>query len=167
MAKVEPEEMDLVAIWLRRDPVRWIAGILAGAFAGGLMLVFSMVLAAVLGAELWLPAKLPALPFLGADALEIGMNMKAILIGIVVHELLCSFWGLIFAHFTGTNHLPALLGVGFTWAAFSWIFMNNLFFPSFRDFYVAQIPQGAAFFACLVYGLGLVSVAFFDRVLRG
>jgi hypothetical protein len=56
--------------------------------------------------------------------------------------------------------------MGLTWGAFSWIFLNNLFSPSFLDIRALRIPNGAAFFVCLVYGVALTSVAYFDQAVR-
>ena len=120
----------------------------------------------IVGREPLMAAKVPALPLLGAEALEYGQT-RALIVGIIVHELLCLFLGVIYAHFTGTNHLGALFGVGITWGIFGWIFISNLFSPSWRDVFVAGVPSGAAFVAWIVFGIVLTSVAFFDRLLRG
>lgn len=162
-----PMDHDIVAIWLRKDRVRWIAGAMAGIFASCMMLVFTMALAALSGRDLWFAAKLPAIIVLGGQAMEYGWNTKSVLTGVVLLDLLCAFLGILYAHFTGTNHKGALLGVGLTWGLFSWIFINNLFSKSFREILTADVPAGAAFFSCLVFGLSLISVSFFDRLIRG
>jgi hypothetical protein len=59
-----------------------------------------------------------------------------------------------------------LLGMGLTWGAFSWIFLNNLFSPSFLDIRAIKIPNSAAFFVWMVYGVALTSVAYFDKAVR-
>ena len=124
-------EINLTDIWLRRDPARWVAGIMAGLLAGAVMLGFAMVVSAAFGQEFWYPAKIPAVPFLGAAATDIGMHVSAIVTGIVVHEVLCAFLGLVFAHFTGTNSLPALLGMGVTWGLGT--FVASFFFAYRHD----------------------------------
>jgi hypothetical protein len=161
------EDMDLVAVWLRKDPKRWVAGAMAGLFAGAVMMLFAMVLSVALGAEAWFPIKIAALPFLGGAATEYGVNVQAIVIGAVFHEFIAMVLGIVYAHFTGTNSLPSLLGAGVVWGLFSWIFITNLFCQSFKDVFAAHIPVGAAFPVNLVFGLALTSVAFFDRALRG
>ena len=93
--------------------------------------------------------------------------MTSIVVGLVSFEMLCAFLGAVFAHFVFSNASGPLLGMGFTWGAFSWIFINNLFSPSFLDVRAANISRGAAFGFWMVFGLSLTSVAFFDRVLRG
>jgi hypothetical protein len=165
-AQNHQEDMDIVAIWLRKDPKRWVAGILAGAFAGVLALAFACVLAKIGGMEILFPIKVAAVPILGNEATAYGMT-PAVLIGFVIHELLCMFLGFVYAHFTGTNELPTLLGAGFTWGVFSWIFIFNLFVQSFADIQALHLSKGAGFFVMLVFGLSLTSTAFFDRMIRG
>lgn len=164
---MQHEDMNLVEMWLRKDPVRWIAGALAGLFACVLMTVFAMILSGVFGNEVWFPMKVAALPVLGGSATEFGFHLRPILIGLAVQGGLCAFLGVIYAHFTGTNSLPALLGMGFVWGAFSWIFIFNLFVQSFTDVRAANLSPAAAFPIMMVFGLSLTSVAFFDRALRG
>ncbi|HTL11859.1 MAG TPA: hypothetical protein VL588_05195 [Bdellovibrionota bacterium] len=155
----------MVERWTQKDVTRWIAGACAGLFAGAAMLVFSMVLSAAFGGDAWGPAKISAVPFLGGKAMAYG-NSTGILVGVIVHEVLAMVLGIIYAHFAFTNSLPALLGVGFTWGAFSWVFLNNLYTNSFREVLVQSLPAGQAFFSCMVFGITLSSVAFFDRMLR-
>jgi len=163
------KDSDIVAIWLKKDPKRWMAGVLAGAFAGLMALTFAAVLASLSGYELWFPIKAMALPILGNTATEMGLSgggFKSLLVGLLTFEFLACFWGALYAHFTGTNALPPLLGMGLTWGAFSWIFLNNLFSPSFMALRAAHLSNGAAFFVCMVYGVALTSVAYFDRAVR-
>jgi hypothetical protein len=159
-------EYNLVEIWLRRDPTRWIAGALGGVFAAVVAMVVAMVIAQSAGYEVWLPIKLMGTPILGAAATEIG-NTSGILAGAFLTGMICVFWGVIFAHFTGTNSVSALLAMGLVWGTFSWIFIWNLFLPSFTTIFAARISAGAAFPVCIAYGLALASVAFIDPVLRG
>lgn len=159
-------ELQLTQIWLRKDTTRWAAGVLAGLVAGVAMLLFSMVLSALMGNEFWAPMKLPAVPFLGGAVMEYGIHPGSMLFGLAVHLVVAAFWGFVYAHFTGTNSLPALLGVGVSWGLFSWVFLANLMTQSFREIYAYGGSRGAALFACLVYGISLTSVAFFDRMLR-
>ena len=159
-------DINLVEIWLRRDPVRWVAGICAGILAGAIALAFGVVLSSLFGADPCYVARIPAIPFLGPEALEYA-NIKAVWVGVIVFELFGAFLGMIYAHFTGTNSIPALFGVGVTWGIFGWIFISNLYTPAWRIVFAAQIPSGAAIFFWLVFGISLTSVAFFDRTLRG
>lgn len=161
------EDVNLVELWVRKDTTRWMAGAAAGLFAGLVYWAVGGIFAVSGGGEFWLPIKVAALPILGSAATATGVNMKSIGVGLVAHGSLCAFLGFIFAHFTRTNSLKPLLGMGFTWGAFSWIFINNLFTPSFRDVYAMSLPGGQAFITCLAFGFALASVSFFDRMLRG
>lgn len=161
------EDMNIVALWLRCDKTRWVAGAAGGLFAGLVAIFFAMVMAVLGGKEFWFPVKLIASIVLGPSATVLGFHFGAIAVGCAVFEALAMFWGVVYAHFAPTNSLSALLGVGATWAAFSWIFIWNLFLQSFKPIFNAQVSSGAAFAICMVYGLSLTAVAFFDRVLRG
>lgn len=164
------KDIDLVGPWLKLDPTRWMAGALAGLFAGLVALVFGGILAKGAGMEMLFPVKLMALPFLGSSATQVGTSggaATALAVGLAAFEALCAFLGAVFAHFTYTNASGPLLGMGFTWGAFSWIFLNNLFGQSFDAIRAADISHGAGFGFWMVFGLSLTSVAFFDRLLRG
>lgn len=160
-------DINIVALWLRKDTTRWTAGILGGLMAGAVAMAFAMILSSIGGREFWYPAKLMAAIVSGPEATALGAHFGAILGGFVVFEILCAFFGFVYAHFTVTNHLPALLGMGLVWAAFSWIFIWNLFLHSFKVIFNASLPSVAALAVCLVYGLALTSVSFFDRAMRG
>jgi hypothetical protein len=159
-------EYNLVEIWLRWDPARWAAGVLASLFAAALTMATAMVVANLAGYEIWFPLKLMATPVLGSVATEIGWNNQSICSGALVITSICLFWGVIYAHFTGTTSLKALLPMGLVWGAFSWIFLWNLFFQSFKTIRAAQMSSGALFPVCMVYGLGLASVAIFEPLFR-
>ncbi|MBY0471883.1 hypothetical protein K2X30_12010 [bacterium] len=166
-ADITGEESDIVEMWMHIDKTRWVAGAMAGIFAGLVMMGVAMVFSVVGGMEFWFPVKFVAVPFLGASAMEYGMQMGAIVTGLVFHFLLSIVLGMIYAHFTITNKFWPLMGAGFTWGTFSWIFMNNLFIQAFRDISAIHVSKGAAFFVDLAFGFSLVSVAMFDRMLRG
>ena len=158
-------EYNLVEMWLRKDPVRWIAGGLAGVLAGGVAAGVAMILAKMAGFEGSFPIKLIGTILLGAQATEIG-NATGFLTGGITFEGLCFFLGVVFAHFTGVNSLKVLIPMGLVWGIFSWIFIWNLFLQSFNTIYAARIPSGPIFAICLAFGLALSSVSFFDQLLR-
>ncbi len=161
------QEIRIVEKWLQRDTVRWIAGALAGLFAGAVAMAFAMYMASSADMESWLPVKLFATICLGAKATEYGMNTTYVMTGLFILGGLFAFWGVIYAHFTYTNDLLSLLGMGLAWGAFTWIFNWNLFLQSFLEIRSAGIPSSAAFAVCMMYGIALASVGFFDRALRG
>jgi hypothetical protein len=160
-------EHNLVEIWLRRDPIRWVAGILAGLLAGAVAMLVAMLLtSATHSFEPTFPMKLMGTIVMGASATEIGQT-EGMWAGFIVIQMLCAFWGFVYAHFTGTNRLPALLPMGLVWGIFSWIFIWNLFLQSVRPIVAAHVPTAAALLICVTYGLSLSSVSIFDRLLRG
>lgn len=161
------EDQDIVALWLRYDPIRWAAGAASGLFAGLVAVFFAMILSSLGGQEFWFPIKLIATIILGPSATVLGAHFGAIATGLILFEVLAMFFGVVYAHFARTNCLRALLGVGLTWGAFSWIFIWNLFSQSFKPIFNANVSSGAAFAVCMIYGLSLTSVAFFDRAIRG
>lgn len=159
-------EYNLVEIWLRKDPVRWIAGGLAGLFAGTVAIGVAMMISSSHGLEPWFPIKLAGTILLGPNSTDI-MSTKGITAGGSLLGGLFLVLGIAYAHFTGTNFLGALLPMGLVWGIFSWIFIWNLFSQSWQPIFAARIPSGPMFLICIVFGLSLASVAFFDRVLRG
>ena len=164
------KDLDIVAPWLRFDPTRILAGVLTGMFSGVVALVFGGILARMGGLEFIFPVKVMALPILGSSATELGLSgggVTAVVVGLVCFELLCAVLGGVFAHFVFSNAAGPLLGMGFTWGAFSWIFINNLFSPSFLAVRAADISRGAAFGFWMAFGLSLTTLAFFDRMVRG
>lgn len=162
----EEGEMDLVAIWLTFDLPRTIAGMMAGVFAGIVAWIFGGLIALKSGQEFWVPFKLAASPILGNEAMNFGFG-KAVIIGLIVHSIICAVLGGVFAHFTKTNKTLPLVGAGFMWGTFSWIFIQNLFVRSFLDVRTYDIPSGIAFFVLLVFGFSLISIKFFDRLVCG
>jgi hypothetical protein len=165
-ANNEEQDLDIIAMWIRFDPKRWIAGALAGATAGLIMAAVAMAMATAAGLETWFPVKLAAIPFLGGEATTLGTGTPGLIIGFIAHEALCMLLGVVYAHFTVKNYMPALLGAGITWGLFSWIFLSNLFFQSFPEVNAAGISRGAALLCNLVFGISLASVAGFDRMFR-
>ncbi len=158
-------EYNLVETWLRRDPIRWIAGILGGIFAGLVAMAVAMAVSAALGWDPLFPIKLLGTPLLGASATDLQSAQGAVA-GALIIEVIAVFWGVVFAHFTATNSISALLLMGLAWGAFTWIFTWNLFLQSFKPIFAARIPAGPALPVCFAYGLALASVALFDRMLR-
>ncbi|MEO5970476.1 MAG: hypothetical protein ABIQ95_11165 [Bdellovibrionia bacterium] len=159
-------EYNLVEMWLRKDPVRWIAGALAGLFAGVVAMAVAALIASSIGLEPVFPLKLIGTILLGPSATEIGVTGGAIT-GAIIFESITLFLGVIYAHFVGSNKMSALLPMGLVWGVFSWIFIWNLFLQSFRPIFVARVSSSPVFLICIVFGLALASVKLFDRVLRG
>lgn len=163
--ELEEGEMNLVAEWLRVDPTRWIAGAIAGVFAGVMMLALGMVFATAFGQEAMYPFKVAAVPFLGGHATDLT-NGSAIFIGLLAQSFFSGIWGVIFSHFVFTNSRAPLLAMGLVWGIFNWIFVHNLFMRAFPDYLALDISSGVTIFCDLFWGISLTSVAVFDRMLR-
>lgn len=155
-------EYNVVELWSKIRAARLRAGVLAGIFAGTMMLIFGVVYCAINGMDLTMPMKITALPILGRQALAFG-SVSGLVVGLISFYILMSFLGAVYAHFTGTNHRGNLFGIGLTWGAYGWIFITCLFAPAFHAYYEANIPRGVMFFAWLVYGVSLMSVKWFDK----
>lgn len=162
----DDNDIDMVMRWTKRDVPRWVAGALAGALAAVIALTFASVFSAAMGKEIWFAVKLMATPTLGAEAMTYGFHLVAIGFGLMSFVTLGAVLGFAFGHFVFTNHVPSLLAMGLVWALFSWIFLWNLFFQSFRDLHFMAVPPAAAMPVCIVFGISLVSVGFFDRIVR-
>ena len=163
----EDGDFNLVALWLKFDLPRLIAGLLAGLFAGVVMAIAAGVFAKLGGEEFLYPVKIAASPILGLEATAYGMNLGPIILGFIVHETICGVLGMVYAHFTKTNELLPLLAAGFVWGTFSWVFIQNLFVRSFIEVRTADLPSGIAFFVLLIFGFSLSSIRIFDRIVCG
>ncbi|NDF15436.1 hypothetical protein EB061_08960 [bacterium] len=157
-----PGEYNVVALWTQFRPERIKAGVFAGIFSGLVMQIFGMIYCAVVGRDWTTPMRISALPLLGNSALAYD-NPAGIAVGLIMFFLLTVVLGTTYAHFTGTNHKWNRFGVGLTWGAYSWIFITCLFSPAFRSYEEAEIPRGVMFFAWMVFGISLMSVAWFDK----
>jgi vacuolar-type H+-ATPase subunit I/STV1 len=161
-----PEDIDLVATWLDADRVRFAAGISAGLLAGILALAVAGVMSVAGGQQFTYPAKLMATFLLGWDATDLNAGIGTVLTGFVIFEVVSAFWGFIYGHFVKTNNLGSLLAMGAVFGFFSWVFEWNLFLHSVRPILYSGVGAGPAFLVCMVYGVALTSVAFFDRAFR-
>lgn len=166
MAHLEDsEDINLVEVWLQRNPKNWIAGILGGLVAATLATIVAGLLATTSGMEFLFPIKLMATPIVGPEATEYASGLPTLIAGALFIGFLGGFWGLVFGHFVFATRLFSLIGMGLTWAAFTWVFIWNLFLPAFRSIHNAHISPGAAFVICLAFGLGMISVAIFKELL--
>lgn len=160
-------EFNLVEIWLRKDPVRWVAGVMAGLFAALVMLMSTVICAKMHHSDPLFLIKAFAVPFFKGAAMEEGFHLPVIMAGATTYILLSAVLGVFYAQMTGTNHMGGLFGVGITWGAFAWVFINNLFSGAFRETIALNLNKGAGFFAWMLFGISLMSVAAFDRMFRG
>ncbi len=162
---MEPE-YKIVESWLKVDLVHWGAGALAGSAAAILAAIVGGFISLLGGYELVFPFKLFAGLFLGPTALAYDSGFLSIFVGIAFLTLLGAFLGFVFSHFTRTNNIKALIPMGCVWGIFSWIFIWNLFLPSFQTFYAVHLPSGPAFLVCVLFGALLAMTSKLDALLR-
>jgi len=161
-------EANLVEIWIRKDPIRWLAGALGGIFAIAVMIGFAMIANKLLvgGHDMLAPLKIPVTVIMGGDAMNYESTPLVLLAGVFLYSLLGAFLGVAFAHLTGTNNKAALFGMGITWGIFGWIFLENLFSKSWQPIKILEIPATWGFLGWVLFGVSLMSVGFFDQMLR-
>ncbi len=167
ISSLPENDVNVVEMWVRKDPVRLIAGALAGVLAALIALVFAMVISSGAGLETTFPAKLFASILVGTSATEHASGMGIIVLGIAFVSILSAISAAVFAHFTYTNKLSELLMMGLVWGVFTWIFVWCLFLPSFDQVLWAKISAGWPFFICLLFGASLSSVKFIYGALGG
>ena len=162
----QDNDINLVALWTSVDKVRWAAGIVSGAIAGAIAMAVGGVISVSHGLEFIFPVKLMGTVLLGNTATAYG-NSAGFVAGVVVMGFLSMLWGFVYGHFVRSNSLGALLGMGFTWSAFSWIFIWNLFLHSVKAISASEVPSTAAAAVCLGYGFGMAVIAIVDPIFRG
>jgi hypothetical protein len=158
-------DVNLVALWTSVDVTRWIAGIIAGAIAAAISMFVGGLLSTSQGYEFIFPIKLLGTAVLGGSATGYG-NTQGLIVGLAVLGAITMFWGFVFGHFVRTNKFWGLLGMGFTWGAFTWVFVWNLFLHSSPAIGASNVPSGPAFACCLAYGFGMMTIALVDKVIR-
>jgi hypothetical protein len=162
----QDNDINLVAMWTSVDKVRWAAGIVSGAIAGAIAMIVGGILSTAHGMEFVFPVKLLGTALLGNTATAYG-NTAGFVAGLVVVGFISMLWGFVYGHFVRSNSAAALLGMGFTWSTFSWIFIWNLFLHSVKAISASEVPSSAAFLVCLGYGFGMSVIAIVDPIFRG
>jgi hypothetical protein len=158
-------DYNIVALWTSIDVTRWIAGCIAGAFAACLATIVAGAFATSGGFEFLFPVKLLGTALLGREATAYG-STSGLVAGALVLGFITVFWGFVFGHFVRTNKFFNLLGMGVTWGLFSWVFVWNLFLHSVKSISASNMSSGPAMAICLTYGLGMMSIAIVDKVIR-
>jgi hypothetical protein len=158
-------DYNIVALWTSIDVTRWIAGCIAGVVAACLATIVAGAFATSGGFEFLFPVKLLGTALLGRSATAYG-STSGLVAGAMVLGFISVFWGFVFGHFVRTNHFFSLLGMGVTWGLFSWVFTWNLFLHSVKAISASNISSGPAFAVCVVWGLGMISIAAVDKVIR-
>jgi hypothetical protein len=158
-------DYNIVTLWTTIDVTRWIAGCIAGVIAACIAAVVAGAFASSGGFEFLFPVKLLGTALLGREATAYG-STSGLIAGVLVFGFITVFWGFVFGHFVRTNKFLSLLGMGVTWGLFSWVFVWNLFLHSVKAISASNMSSGPALAICLSYGLGMMSIAVVDKVIR-
>ena len=163
---MDGNDYNVVADWSSVDLVRWAAGIISGAIAGAFAMVVAGICAVTHGFQFSYPVKIFGTILLGYKATDYHSH-SGFVAGFVVVGFITIFWGFVFGHFVRTNKIKNLIGMGFTWGAFSWVFMWNLMLHSFKTIGWTTTGPGVALLTCMAYGFGMMVIAVVDPILRG
>jgi hypothetical protein len=158
-------DANLVALWLTVDKTRWAAGLVSGLIAGVFAMAVAGIVASAHGMEFLFPVKLFGTILLGSGATEYG-NSAGVLAGAVIVAFITMLWGFVYGHFVRSSGPATWIGMGFTWGAFSWVFMWNLTLHSFKTISAAEIGPGVALLTCMAYGLGMSVIGIIDPLFR-
>jgi hypothetical protein len=159
-------DVNVVALWTSVDKVRWAAGVVSGWIAGAIAMGVAGIVASSHGFEFLFPVKLLGTCLLGSSATAYG-NTSGLIAGLVVTGFISGLWGFVYSHFVRSGSMYTILGMGFTWGAFLWIFNWNLLLHSVKAVSAAEIPSSAAFLTCMVYGFSMGVLAIVDPMFRG
>jgi hypothetical protein len=159
-------DVNVVALWTSVDKTRWVAGIVSGWIAAAIAMSVGGIISTSHGYEFLFPVKLLGAALLGPSATAYG-STSGLVAGLIVTGLILGVWGFVYGHFVRSNSLYAMLGMGFTWGTFLWIFDWNLLLKSVKAISAAEIPSGAAFAVCMAYGFGMSVISVVDPILRG
>lgn len=158
-------DYNVVADWVSFDGARLAAGIVSGAIAGAFAMVVAGICATSHGLQFSYPLKVFGTIFLGYGATDYNSS-AGIFAGAVIVGFITMFWGAIYGHFVRTNKFAGLMGMGFTWGCFSWVFLWNLTLHSFKTIGWTRVGPGVALLTCMAYGFGMAVIAIVDPICR-
>jgi hypothetical protein len=133
-------------------------GFVAGAIAGGALLLYVGLASPVVGFDVWLGPKIAAAPWLGARVLAPGFDPTALVLGLACHFAVAGLWGMLFGAFFYGATPGSTVALGALWGALVWLAMFYLVLPLFGVGQLATlIPAGAAAFQHTLFGLALAA----------
>jgi hypothetical protein len=159
-------DVNVVALWTSVDGARWAAGLVSGWIAGVIAMAVAGLIAINHGYQFVFPVKLLGTCLLGAQATAYDSH-SGLMAGAAVCAFIFGLWGFVYGHFVRSNSLYSLLGMGFTWGAFLWIFDWNLILHSVKTISASEVPSGAAFATCMAYGFGMSVIAIVEPIFKG
>jgi hypothetical protein len=165
-----------------RDTVRGgiVAGLVGAAelalFRVGLVTVLYGVVTYLVGSSrfyparfarslIWSAVKLPAYPFVGERALEPGFVAGIVLLGVVVHLVMSTCWGVLFGFVADGLSSRATLAIGLLWGVLMWWVCYFVVLPLVGPSELARSTEVIVLF--VPYGLAMAAgFLLWKRVLR-
>src|SRR5512147_2335884 len=95
-------------------------GVMAGIIGGIVLIVLTLIGAAVQKTDPWLGLKIAGLPFTGARGLQRGFDFVPVLMGIGTLLASSVFWGVLFGVLFFGLSRPVTLAMGFVWCVVVW-----------------------------------------------
>lgn len=132
-------DVNVVAWWTSVDKTRWAAGLVSGWVAGAIAMTVAGIFAISHGYQFLFPVKLLGTILLGAEATAYT-STAGLVAGVIMCGFIFGLWGFVYAHFVRSSTCYTILGMGFTWGAFLWVFNWNLMLHSFKAISAAEIP---------------------------
>jgi hypothetical protein len=106
-----------------------LGGVIAGAAAGIVLLVFGAITSIASGRDLLLGMKFPSAWLLGERAMRPGFDFIALYVGFGTHFAVSIAWAVVFALlFYGLSH-PLTLAAGLVWGVVCWVTMFYVVLP--------------------------------------
>lgn len=131
-------------------------GVVAGIIGGVAMSVFMMAMNVFKGQDIWMGAKMPALPLLGERAMEPGFDAWPVLLGMMSHFGVSIGWGVLFALLVFGLARGATVAAGALWGVVVWLGMFYVVLPIVgAGAVVKMMPVGIAIFEHVLFGLAV------------
>jgi hypothetical protein len=113
---------------------------------------------------IWSAVKLPAYPFVGERALEPGFVGSIVLLGVVVHLVMSTCWGVLFGFVADGLSSRATLAIGLLWGVLMWWVYYVVVLPMVGPNELAGSPVIIVF---IPYGLAMAAgFLLWKRLLR-
>lgn len=122
---------DPVSNALPRERARAMRGGLIGGLVGGLVLmIFTVVMTLATDSDVWVGAKLAALPFLGIErVMQPGFEAGPVFLGTISHFAVSAAWGVPFGLLFYDFGKSATVVAGAVWGFVVWLGMYHLVLP--------------------------------------
>ena len=140
-------------IWERFNPKWELAGVLAGITAGLLALLIAGAVSVKTGGEWSRPFKFIGAAVYGPTATAYGPFNKAATVGLFLHIILCTVYGLLFTHLVSEkSRALSLIILGLVTSYIIWVFSCKLFMPSFDPSLALSLPSFNGLYLHFLFG---------------